>query len=321
MADDYIEDSEGPFSSGPPPFVPSEESKESLTSEYIKVDHREGESSSPEMISGPEDPNDPLLPPPDPPSPPKRDPSPVSGFDPPPLISGIGGVEDIPPKRDEASFSRPSPKHTVETVRAEGYLSFLNVLHPFVLNIIFWKDIKLSSLSLVVCLVTLLTLYLNTLLHTVVLILLAAMIVSLIFIVTKIAIDSFYNRQIKNPFSAYLECQLTFINEEAAVLLVKSCVKDINHYANLITKLIFFESYIRSLKFVVFLFLASYLTNCFSIMTLLFLGVDILFGVPPIYTHYRVVIDQYIEKIGYKLAELYQKVSAKIPFLPKSKSD
>lgn len=70
MADDYIEDSEGPFSSGPPPFVASDESKESLTSEYIKVDHREGESSSPEMISGPEDPNDPLSPP-DPPSPPK----------------------------------------------------------------------------------------------------------------------------------------------------------------------------------------------------------------------------------------------------------
>ena len=69
-----------------------------------------------------------------------------------------------------------------------------------VLNIIYWKDIKLSALSLIACLVTLLTLYLNTMIHTVVLVLLASMIVSLVFIVTKIAIDSFYNRPIKNPF-------------------------------------------------------------------------------------------------------------------------
>ena len=48
--------------------------------------------------------------------------------------------------------------------------------------------------------IVLLTLYVNTVLHTAILMLLAAMVVSLVYIVTKIAIDSLYNRQIVNPF-------------------------------------------------------------------------------------------------------------------------
>ena len=48
--------------------------------------------------------------------------------------------------------------------------------------------------------VVLLTLTLNTFLHTIVLLLLSFLVVSLTYIVTKIAIDSFYNRNIQNPF-------------------------------------------------------------------------------------------------------------------------
>lgn len=69
-----------------------------------------------------------------------------------------------------------------------------------VLSILYWKDFKLSGLTLVMIKVILFTLCLNTVLHTIVLLLLAALLVSLLFIVTKIAIDSFYNKQIGNPF-------------------------------------------------------------------------------------------------------------------------
>ncbi len=63
-----------------------------------------------------------------------------------------------------------------------------------------WKDVKLSAVVLGVELIVLLTLTLNTFLHTVVLLLLSVLVVSLTYIVTKIAIDSFYNREIRNPF-------------------------------------------------------------------------------------------------------------------------
>ena len=59
---------------------------------------------------------------------------------------------------------------------------------------------KLSAVVLGVCLVVLLTLTLNTVLHTWVLLLLSFMVVSLTYIVTKIAIDSFYNKKVQNPF-------------------------------------------------------------------------------------------------------------------------
>ena len=69
-----------------------------------------------------------------------------------------------------------------------------------VLFIIYWCDVKLTAVILGVCLVVLLTLTLNTFIHTVVLVLLSFMVVSLTYIVTKISIDSFYNKEIRNPF-------------------------------------------------------------------------------------------------------------------------
>ncbi len=56
-----------------------------------------------------------------------------------------------------------------------------------------------------VCLVVLLTLTLNTLLHTLVLLLLSFMVVSLTYIVTKISIDTFYNKEVKNPFGSVIK--------------------------------------------------------------------------------------------------------------------
>ena len=69
-----------------------------------------------------------------------------------------------------------------------------------VLYIIYWRDLKLSAVVLGVCLVVLLTLTLNTLLHTWVLLLLSFMVVSLTYIVSKVIIDSFYNKKVQNPF-------------------------------------------------------------------------------------------------------------------------
>ena len=79
-----------------------------------------------------------------------------------------------------------------------------------VLYVIYWRDIKLSAVVLGVCLMTLLTLSLNTFLHTLVLIQLSFLVVTLTYIVTRIAIDSFYNKEdIGNPFrwvSLYVLC-------------------------------------------------------------------------------------------------------------------
>ena len=69
-----------------------------------------------------------------------------------------------------------------------------------VLYVIYWRDLKLSAVVLGVCLMTLLTLSLNTFIHTLVLIQLSFLVVTLTYIVTKIAIDSFYNRDMANPF-------------------------------------------------------------------------------------------------------------------------
>ena len=86
-------------------------------------------------------------------------------------------------------------------VLEEGF--YCNLRNPpslQVLYVIYWRELKLSAVVLGVCLVVLLTLTLNTVLHTYVLLLLSFMVVSLTYIVSKVVIDSFYNKKVKNPF-------------------------------------------------------------------------------------------------------------------------
>jgi hypothetical protein len=84
--------------------------------------------------------------------------------------------------------------------------------------VIYWRDIKLSAVVLGVCLMTLLTLSLNTFIHTLVLIQLSFLVVTLTYIVTKIAIDSFYNRDIANPFKLVVANQYIHpLNEDTSL--------------------------------------------------------------------------------------------------------
>ena len=91
--------------------------------------------------------------------------------------------------------------YTTRTLTKIPYEALTHSLtYTAVLYVIYWRDIKLSAVVLGVCLMTLLTLSLNTFIHTLVLIQLSFLVVTLTYIVTKIAIDSFYNRDIANPF-------------------------------------------------------------------------------------------------------------------------
>lgn len=63
-------------------------------------------------------------------------------------------------------------------------------------------------------LVLLLTLTLNTVLHTTVLFLQSFLTVSLVYIVSKIVIDAFYNREVMNPFNNYLNKKIALPEEK-----------------------------------------------------------------------------------------------------------
>jgi len=186
-------------------------------------------------------------------------------------------VEDVP----------MSTKPTRPPLKAKGYLKFLNFLHPFALYIIYWYNIKLSAVILGVCLVVLLTLTLNTFIHTIVLLLLSFLVVSLAYIVTKVAIDSFYNKEIKNPFSDYLNRKIT-LPEEEILEWTEYVVGKLDCYFNTLVRLLLFDNIKASLKFGIALWLLSFVTNCFTLLTSLFLLVILLFSIPPLYERFQV---------------------------------
>ena len=91
-----------------------------------------------------------------------------------------------------------------------------------VLYVIYWRDIKLSAVVLGVILMTLFTLSLNTFIHTVVLVQLSFLVVTLTYIVTKIAIDSFYNRDVANPFRlVHLQMSCGYVSSSRGMLNVR----------------------------------------------------------------------------------------------------
>lgn len=226
------------------------------------------------------------------------------------------GVEDL---LDAPVQSGPvSSTSRMVAPKPSGYLCFLRHLHPAVLYIIYWQEPKLSAVVLGVDMVVLLTLTLNTFLHTIVLLLLSFLVVSLTYIVTKIAIDSFYNRNIQNPFSEYLK-QGIDIPEDKAVAWARCSIHRLSEYLNGLMRLLLFENIKRSLKFGVFLWLISFTTNCFNILTVLFCATALLFGIPPLYTMYQAPIDNAVKGSLCKVKELFQKVRSLVPFMKKSK--
>ena len=72
-----------------------------------------------------------------------------------------------------------------------------HTMHSSVCDLLARHEAECSGAGI---LMTLLTLGLNTFIHTLVLIQLSFLVVTLTYIVTKIAIDSFYNRDVANPF-------------------------------------------------------------------------------------------------------------------------
>ena len=79
---------------------------------------------------------------------------------------------------------------------------FYTCIPTVVLSIVYWDDWRQTVVVLGECLLVwmLLTLTFNTFIHTIVVLLLSFLIVSLGYIVINVAIDSFYNKEIKNPF-------------------------------------------------------------------------------------------------------------------------
>ncbi|KAL5463751.1 hypothetical protein EMCRGX_G032680 [Ephydatia muelleri] len=229
-------------------------------------------------------------------------------------------VEDVPPAPPSASPPPPVESSYTGPTVATGYLSYLNVLHPTILYIIYWRDVKFSAVVLGVCLVLLLTLMVNTVLHTFVLLLLSFMVVSLTYTVSKLAIDSFFNREIRNPFSAYLNSELR-IPEGEIVEWTKCVVQELNCTFNCLLQLLLFKNVKSSLIFGLLLWIASSITNSLSFLNILFVLVAVAFSVPYVYTRFQSKIDDTVQTVIGQVSRVVAKVQDRIPIFGKSKKE
>jgi len=164
-----------------------------------------------------------------------------------------------------------------------------NLLNHIVLFVIYWHDVKLSAVVLVLCLGVLWLIFmLNvTFLHTTVLLLLTTLVLCLFYIIITIATDFFWNKEIKVPLRNYQKIAVALFETE----VVTYAVGVLSYYFDALLSMLCFHNTRKSLMFGVVLWLLSYVSNSINILTLLFLLVILLFLILPLYGWYRQVCD------------------------------
>ncbi|XP_065919434.1 reticulon-3-like [Dysidea avara] len=217
-------------------------------------------------------------------------------------------VEDIPSSRS-SDDSHP-----------RGYMSFLNALDQDVLEILYWRKPQKTGAMFGFTLLFLLAVGMNPFLHTVVLLLLASMVVSLLYCVGMVLWNSFYNRPVENPFKEILQ-RNTVVSQEAIIQVATTVAEKIDYWSLLLFQLILFHNVKASLKFGVVMWILSYITPYLTLILALFFSILLLFTVPKLYEVYETEINRYIGLAHDKVNLAMQKVQTAIPGLGKSKEE
>jgi hypothetical protein len=116
-----------------------------------------------------------------------------------------------------------------------------------------------------------------------------------------------------------LDLDLALPSDKAQELST-AIINYLNTTTTQLRRLFLVEDLVDSAKFGLFLYALTYIGSWFNGLTLLILSFVALFALPKVYETNKTVIDQYIDLVWGKIAEINAKVTAAVPFLKKEKS-
>jgi len=122
-----------------------------------------------------------------------------------------------------------------------------------------------------------------------------------------------------HPFKELLEAEVT-IPDEKAQEISAAVFQHLNGLALKLRSLFLVEDVFDTVKFGLVLYLLTYIGAWFNGLTLIILALIAMFATPKVYEMNKTVIDQYLELIQAKYAEISTKVCAAIPFGKKDKA-
>uniref|UniRef100_A0A8C5K1A9 Reticulon n=1 Tax=Jaculus jaculus TaxID=51337 RepID=A0A8C5K1A9_JACJA len=225
----------------------------------------------------------------------------------PPLWTAIGWVRkgpsprtppQVPLKWAESPKLGPSPRLTPPP--------------STVADLLYWKDSRTSGAVFTGLMVSLLCLLHFSIVSVAAHLALLGLCATISLRVYRKVLQAVHRGDGANPFQAYLDMDLTLTREQTDRLSQQIA----SHVVSLATQLRHFflvEDLVDSLKLALLFYILTFVGAVFNGLTLLILGVIVLFTVPLLYRQHQAQIDQYVGLVTSQLSHIKAKIRAKIP--------
>ncbi|XP_050524269.1 reticulon-1 isoform X1 [Daktulosphaira vitifoliae] len=190
-------------------------------------------------------------------------------------------------------------------------------LPPKVEALVYWRDPVLSGIVFGGSLVILLSFAYMSLISVIAYLAIAVQSGCILLRLYKVALQTVQKTSESHPFQEYLDLDIR-LPEEKAEEWGKLAVVHVNAILVELRRLLLAEDLVDSVKFFGILWVLTYIGAWFNGLTLIILGLIALFTLPKVYENNKTQIDQNIELVRGKIAELTNKVRAAIPIGKKS---
>lgn len=185
-------------------------------------------------------------------------------------------------------------------------------LHPKVVELVYWRDPKKSGIVFGSVLGILLSLSYFSLISVVAYLSLVLLTGTISFRIYKNVLQAVQKTSDGHPFKDILELDLTLPQDKVREV-TDIAVAHVNAAALELRRLFLVEDLVDSIKFGVLLWCLTYLGSWFNGMTLIIIAFVALFTLPKVYESNKAQIDQNLDIVRSKVADITSKVKAAIP--------
>jgi len=193
-------------------------------------------------------------------------------------------------------------------------------IHPKVIDLVYWRDVKKSGIVFGSVLVLLLSLALFSVLSVVAYLSLAVLTVTSTFVVYKKILGAVQKQSDSHPFKQLLEYDVS-LPEERLHEVADAVMKSSTNFLKELRRLFLVEDLVDSLKFGLILWVLTYFGAWFNGMTLIILFVVGVFTIPKFYETYKAQIDQYLDLAKGQINTVIAQIKEKIPIGKKKKEE
>ncbi|KAL4640818.1 reticulon-4 isoform X2 [Arapaima gigas] len=181
-----------------------------------------------------------------------------------------------------------------------------------VVDLLYWRDVKTTGVVFGASLFLLLSLTVCSIVSVCSYVALALLSVTITFRIYKGILQAVQKSDEGHPFKLYLDQELA-LSEDLVHKYSDTALVHINNTLKELRRLFLVEDLVDSLKFAVLMWILTYVGALFNGLTLLILGLIVVFSCPVIYERHQKQIDHYLALARNQMKDIVGKIQARIP--------